>query len=275
MSESENNEIERLKRLLNIQETSAKLLVRRDLELTRAYEKLQELERTKSDFISVVAHQLRTPLSVIKWAMAMLGDSASSSLTSEQQSILARGMESNERMIKLVDDLLNVDQHEVGKIQYVFSKVSVLDTLQFVVDQLSSLALQRGVELVYKLPEEEIPHIQADAEKLSAALQNIVENSLKYTHKGGRVVVSIGKKNHHVVVSIEDTGIGISSTESEKVFSKFYRGDNATKEETEGSGLGLFIARKIAKRHGGDIWFESEEGKGTKFFLSIPITANK
>lgn len=265
----EYNEVEHLKQLLKDQEVSAKLLVRRDRELTRAHEKIQELGQMKSDFIFVVAHQLRTPLSVTKWALDILGENAHESLTSEQQAILARGKESNERMIQLVDDLLKVDLYETGKVQYMLTVVPISELIQPVVDRLLPLAAQQGVTLEYVAPEGELSPVHVDVEKLGAALQNVMENAVKYSPKDSVVNIAVQEKSPHLIVSIHDTGIGIPPEDKEKIFSKFYRGTNAVKAQTEGSGLGLFMTRKIIKRHGGEIWFESSAG-GTTFYISIP-----
>jgi len=271
MNKQENSEICHLKELLKEQEVNAKMLVRRDLELTRTYEKLQDLERMKSEFVSVVAHQLRTPLSVTKWALSMLEENSEKSSEHEQQRIIELGIESNEQMIKLVDDLLKVDLHEVGKIQYSFSEVSIIEIIKSVLDHVSLLSIEKEITVKFKQPQNAIPKVKADSKMLGAVIQNLVENSLKYTPKGGVVTVRVKKEGNTIVVSVKDTGIGISKEEYERVFMKFYRGKNAVAIVTNGSGLGLFIARKIVKRHGGDIWFESKEGEGTTFYFSIPI----
>tara|TARA_B100000745_G_scaffold294310_1_gene237152 strand:+ start:10492 stop:11310 length:819 start_codon:yes stop_codon:yes gene_type:complete len=266
-------EIARLKKMLEDQEMSAKMLVRRDLELTRAHEKLEELGRLKSDFVSVVAHQLRTPLSVTKWALDMLWDTNRQSMSTEQAQVLARGRESNERMITLVDDLLRVDLHEGGKIQYSFDEMYLQDVVKAVAHQLEAIAVQRDVTMVVEL-EKTAPKVKGDADKLGSAVQNLIENALKYTPQNGSVTVSLYRDGAQVIVSVKDTGIGVPKSEHEKIFSRFYRGENAIRTVTEGSGLGLFIAQKIVRRHGGKIWFESEEGEGATFFFSIPVNNN-
>jgi len=275
MNEQEkDDEIARLQKLLNRQDSSAKMLVRRDLELTRAYEKLEDLGRLKSDFISVVAHQLRTPLSVTKWSLDMLWESSQEILSPEQIRVLVRGRESNERMISLVDDLLNVDLHEMGKVQYSFNTISIKDVIVPVVEQLKAVAQQREIDLVLTIAEE-LSDIRGDTEKLKSVVQNLIENAIKYTPKGGTVTVEAKEVKADIVVSVRDTGIGVPQAERDNIFSKFYRGANAIKTITEGSGLGLFIAKRIIKRHGGKIWFESEEGKGAIFSFSLQSIQTK
>ncbi len=268
--DEKDKEIARLKKLLEGQEESAKMLVRRDLELTRAYEKLEDLGKMKSDFVSVVAHQLRTPLSVTKWALDMLYDISQNSLTPEQVQVLMQGKESNERMIALVDNLLKVDLHEIGKMQYSFETISIHSVVDPVVDQLMVIAKQRNIDL-QKIYDANNTNIYADKERLQSVLQNFLENALKYTPKGGEVIVTIKSNDTDIEVSVKDNGIGIPENELDKLFTKFYRGENAIKTVTEGSGLGLFIAKKIIKRHGGKIWAKSNEGKGSTFYFSIPI----
>ncbi|PCI29063.1 hypothetical protein COB52_02955 [Candidatus Kaiserbacteria bacterium] len=266
--------IAKLEELLKNQEVSAKMLIRRDLELNRAYAKLEELGQLKSDFVSVVAHQLRTPLSVTKWSLDMLWEISKKTLTPDEVRVLLRGKESNERMIRLVDNLLNVDLHEVGKVQYSFNSMSLIEQTESVVEQLMPVATKRNITLTLT-SEEGIPNINGDDEKLSSVIQNLIENALKYTPKGGSVSVEVIKKEEKVVVSVKDTGIGIPKAEKDQLFKKFYRGENAIKTITEGSGLGLFIAQKIIRRHGGKIWFESEVGNGATFYFTIPLESIK
>ena len=275
MSEYRIDDVEQLRQLLKEQEQSAKMLVRRDLELTRAYERLRELDNVKSEFISVIAHQLRTPLSVTKWALDILEESIGGGSDEQQQMVLKKGKESNERMIKLVDDLLNVDLHEVGKVQYNFKPTSLVELVQKVLTQIEPLALHKKITVAFDPPHAELPLVPVDAEKLNAVIQNLIENALKYTPEGGMVRVVVEQKEQNILVSVQDSGIGIPKAEREHIFTKFYRGRNAVKTATEGSGLGLYIARKVIQRHGGDIWFESEDGKGTTFSFSIPINVTK
>ncbi len=269
--EEKTKEIERLQSLLRGQEESARLLVRRDLELTKANEKLETLGQLKSDFVSVVAHQLRTPLSVTKWAFDMLWDTMKETLTPEEVSMLIRGKESNERMISLVDDLLNVNLHDAGKVQYVFSNFSIEEVVNKIVEQLMPVASKRNIHLEF-ISKQLLPDIYGDSKKIGSVVQNFVENALKYTPKKGEVIVRTTVEDSVVTVSVQDTGIGVPKAEFDKLFTKFYRGENAIKTVTEGSGLGLFISQKIIRRHGGKIWFESDEGKGSTFYFSVPIT---
>lgn len=249
------------------QQNAAKLLIRRDLALSRANEQLQALDEAKSKFISVAAHQLRTPLSAIKWILHMVSlrqfkDEA------ERQDFLHKATESTDRMISLVNDLLEVDHIESGKDHFVFLPVDCVGLIESVISDVSALAAGQGISIETDMK------VQAkalgDSTKLRGLFQNLIENAIKYTPSGGTVCVSSAEDDTCVSISIKDSGIGIPKDQQDQIFSKFFRAPNALKTQTVGSGLGLFIAKEIVNRHGGKIWFESEADKGTTFFVNLP-----
>lgn len=270
MKSDEQNEIARLKELLQEQEVGAKMLLRRDLELARANEKLQHLDHMKSEFISVVAHQLRTPLSATKWALDILAEEHKDSLTSEQKELVEKARGSNERMIRIADDLLKVDFADSGKMQYKFGETDLTKIIEEEVKERQLQAQEKNVTLTYKIVED-LPLVSGDNEKLHAVLQNLIDNAIKYTLKGGTVTLSATVDKKNILVKVGDTGIGIPENDKERIFSKFYRSTNAVSTETGGSGLGLFFVQKIINRHGGEVWFESEVGKGSTFYFTVPI----
>ncbi|MBD3208042.1 MAG: PAS domain S-box protein [Candidatus Nealsonbacteria bacterium] len=229
------------------------------------------VERMKTEFVSIAAHQLRTPLSAIKWTLKMLLEGDLGGLTDEQKEYVNKTYVSNERMIRLINDLLNVTRIEEGR--YVYDRVSVdlVEMLESLVSSYEDDVKNRGIKLVVNKPEEELPKIKADPEKIRLASQNLVENAIKYTLEGGKVTVTIRNIGNEAEVAVSDTGIGIPEEQQDRVFGKFFRGANALKEETEGSGLGLFITKNIIEAHGGSVWFESEAGKGTTFYFTIPF----
>ncbi len=257
-------ELEDLKRS---QAETAKLLIRRDLALTRANEQLRALDSAKSDFISVAAHQLRTPLSAVKWIINMLEKDEFVS-PEERTDFIEKAAVSVDRIIQLVNDLLEVDHIESGKTKFVFTTVDVGSVIQLVVSDLQNQADKRQVRLVTDL----LPGtwVRGDVEKLHAVFQNLVENAVKYTQENGTVTVTVRRTDGTVEITVMDTGIGIPKNQIPRLFTKFFRAENAMRLDTTGSGLGLFIAKQIVERHGGTIRVASEEGKGTTFTLSFP-----
>lgn len=262
--------VDRLRDLLDEQDRSSKLLVRRDLELVRANDKLRKLDDAKSEFVSVAAHQLRTPLSAVKWAVHMLLGGDLGGLAEPQKEVLLKAAQSNDRMIKLVNDLLNVDHIESGKSEYVYVPLMVTDLISSVLTELKPIAEQHGVTLQFDQGNRHFAPVSGDRDKLRGVFQNLIDNAIKYTSQGGAVRIGINEDDSHIKVSIADTGIGIPAIDQQKVFSKFFRSKNAVKVATDGTGLGLFIVREIVTQHKGKIWFDSIEGTGTTFNVVIP-----
>ncbi|OGI68674.1 hypothetical protein A3A05_03240 [Candidatus Nomurabacteria bacterium RIFCSPLOWO2_01_FULL_41_12] len=260
-----------LANLLSEQQKAAKMLIRRDLELTRANEKLQKVDEIKSSFISIVAHQLRTPLSGIKWTLSMLLGGDMGPLNNDQKTFLMKSYESNTRMITLVNDMLVADGIQSGKVHYGFKHIDIIDLMDNVLFEVSPQAAKRNILIEYKNKFENLPQAYADPETMRAVLQNLLENAIKYTIEGGRIEIDVKQEPDHLVISIADNGIGIPKDQAKDVFVKFFRARNAVKQETDGSGLGLYIAKSIVEKNGGTIWFDSEEGKGSSFYFTVPL----
>lgn len=229
------------------------------------------ISRLKSQFVSVAAHQLRTPLSALKWTMRLLLDGDIGAISEEQKKILERGYVTNERMISLVNDMLEVSRIEEGKYGFSFQKVFIAEIVQNVVLEITPEAERQGVQVNVAIQVPKKLSLIGDPERLHAALMNLLDNALRYNHPGGKVALTLMRDAEFVKISVEDTGIGIPDTEADKIFSKFYRATNALKRETEGSGLGLFIVQNIVNRHGGSIEFASIENKGTSVSLTLPV----
>ncbi len=262
---------ERLEALVKEQDASGKLLIRRDLELSRANEKLRALDEAKSNFISVAAHQLRTPLSGIKWTLNLLLRGDLGALAEDQKVFLTKAYESNDRMIALVNDMLSADRVESGKMRYSAQAISALDLLDNVLFEVLPFVNKKRIEVRFKDRGTPLPEVYVDPDRLRAVFQNLLENSLKYTMEEGVIEISLVPKEGMLQISIADNGIGIPVAEQKNVFNRFFRAKNAIKVETDGSGLGLFIVKNIIEREGGKVWFESEEGKGTAFYVTVPV----
>lgn len=229
------------------------------------------IQRIKSEFVSIAAHQLRTPLSAIKWTLKLLLDGDAGRLTGAQEDFIQKGYMINERMIKLVNDLLSAARIEEGRFGYEFKDTDFTAVTENLVSSFGPLALEKKVELFFKKPARPLPLIYADPEKLALALSNLIDNALKYTPEGGKVKVELRAEKDFAVCSISDSGVGIPRDDQVRVFSKFFRASNVMRMETEGTGLGLFIVRNIIKRHGGEVSFSSEEGQGSTFTFTLPL----
>lgn len=249
---------------------SNELLTKREAELTVANDRLMELDKIKTEFISVAAHQLRTPLSAIKWTLSLVIDEESKNLTSEQRSLIMKGYESNERIIRLVNEMLVVTRIESGKMQFNFSLIHVEDLIDSVLLDFAGQVHTHNMHLAFERPGAQLPYVNADPEKIRAVIQNLIENALNYTKDGGIITLSVQLKNNFVRVQVKDNGIGIPLHQRLGIFNKFFRADNASKAKTDGSGLGLFVAKSIVDKHRGQIGFESAEGVGTTFYFTIP-----
>lgn len=231
----------------------------------------KEIERLKSEFVSIAAHQLRTPLSAVKWTLRMLLDGDLGNLSVKQTEFLEKGYESNEKMIVLVNDLLNVARIEEGRFRYEYSFCFIDKLIEKAINQIKEQAKERDVEIIFEKPKQSLPEMKVDCRSIELALQNLVSNAVVYNKPGGLVKILVSYDKMEVKVEITDTGIGISSAEKDRIFTKFFRATNAIKSDTEGSGLGLFICKNIIESHGGKIWFKSEENKGTSFFFTLPV----
>ncbi|XOB41230.1 MAG: ATP-binding protein [Candidatus Nealsonbacteria bacterium] len=229
------------------------------------------VERMKTEFVSIAAHQLRTPLSAIKWTLKMMLDGDLGEISTEQREFLNKTYRSNERMIILINDLLNVTRIEEGRYLHRPALNDIGPVLQFVINSCQGDAKKRQVTLEFKQIKKRIPKVLLDVEKMKLAFQNLVDNALKYTSAKGKVVVTLDSNGKEVIVSVKDSGVGIPEKQQERVFTKFFRGANVIKMETDGSGLGLFITKNIISSHDGRIWFESGPKKGTTFYFTIPI----
>ncbi|KKU68414.1 MAG: Sensor protein resE [Parcubacteria group bacterium GW2011_GWA2_47_16] len=262
---------EELRELLAEQERSGKLLVRRDLELTHANDKLRELDERKSEFLSVVAHQLRTPLSGIKWTLSMIMNGELGPISNDQKVFIMKSYESNDRMIELVESMLHADRIDSGKFDFKPTPTQIFDLIDNVLYEVLPSAHKRGVQIKFNGRDLSIPQLNVDQEKMRAVFQNLLDNAIKYSRAGGTVSIDITRDAEKVKVAISDQGIGVPEDQKALIFSRFFRARNALKVETDGNGLGLFIVKSIIEKHGGKIWFESKENAGTTFYFTIKI----
>jgi len=229
------------------------------------------IERMKTEFVSLAAHQLKTPLSGIKWTLKMFLDKEFGEMTKEQMDYIEKTYNANERMISLINDLLNVARIEEGRYIYKPSPTDFEEVIQGVIDIYQKNLKDKNLKLSFKKPKVRLPSVPTDIEKMTLAVENLVSNAIKYTLKGGTITISFKSDKDELEIAVADTGLGIPKEQQARVFTKFFRGTNVMKKETEGTGLGLFIAQNIIKAHKGKIWFESTEDKGTTFHVSLPV----
>lgn len=241
----------------------------RTKELTKANVELQELDKRKSEFLSIVAHQLRTPLSGLKWALHMLIEGDAGSISAEQKVLLMKSYEGNERLINLVNEMLQANRIERGALPLQAVSTQLLDLMDNVLYEVLPSASRTHVSVRFDHRDDTIPPLVVDPEKMRAVFQNLLDNAIKYSRPGGEVVISVSRMGSGVQFAIKDSGIGIPADEQASAFSRFFRARNAKKIDPNGSGLGLYIAKNMVEMHGGKIWFESSENTGTTFYITL------
>lgn len=236
-------------------------------------EELKKVNAVKSDLISISAHQLRTSLSAIKWTLRMFMDRDLGELTPEQDEFIKKAFNSNEQMLKLVNKLLVMNHADDTSILFNFKEVEMAELLDNTLVEFSDEAKKKFIKIIVTKPEAELPTINCDKEMIHVVMQNLVENAIKYSHPNSRISIELkhNKESNNIEFSVRDSGIGISQKDKDKIFNKLFRAPNAVEKEKTGSGLGLFTTKNIVERHKGKIWFESEDGKGTTFHVSLPV----
>ncbi len=230
--------------------------------------------RSKSEFVTVASHQLRGPVTDISWALQSL--SGLTGLDENNKMILDHALAASQSLLRRIEDLLNIAKMEDGGFGYKFEDMDISDFLAKVLADVLPAAQKAGIKLYFDRPSEALPHVMIDAGRLSLAVTNLLENAIRYNVENGEVTVKVDKMQDKpfVVISVKDTGIGIPPEAASKLFSKFFRADNALKTQTEGSGLGLYIAKGIVTAHGGQIWAESELNRGTTISFALPTDPN-
>ncbi len=238
-------------------------------ELRVANENLQRLDKAKDEFISIASHQLRAPLTAIRGFISLAQDDEKGNRTAVKQECLEMAAHSAERLLYLVDDMLTISN--IGEnLKINIMEFPLEEVIQQIIKEEKPRAMEKGISLFYKEPKRLIPLVKGDPDKIRNALLNIVDNAINYTEKG-EVSVEVLKEDGEIMVSIRDTGIGIAEKDLPKLFSRFARGDRAQSMIADGSGLGLYIAKKIIEAHHGQIWVKSKEGKGSTFAFTLPL----
>lgn len=233
-------------------------------QLRESNTKLQALDEAKDDFISMASHQLRTPLTSIKGYTSMVLEGDAGKITPTQEKLLTQSFYSSQRMVYLIADLLNVSRLRTGKFVIETTPVDMAEMVDQELMQVKQSAASRSLTLDYKKPKK-FPKIMIDDVKTRQVIMNFTDNAIYYTPAGGHIEVSVTETDTTVEFRVKDNGLGVPKADRPHLFTKFYRAGNARKARPDGTGLGLFMAKKVIVAQGGVIIFETEEGKGSTF----------
>ena len=221
--------------------------------------------------ISTAVHQLRAPLTSIKWILGMLQKDSNGSMDKEQKELIAEALENVQGMSSLISDILRTYQIEDGKLMLAFQKENIEEIIEEEMKELDVLAQSRNVKIIFNKLGGECPFVSIDRGKMALVINNIISNAIRYSDKGREIEIKTEIEDFELKVSFTDFGIGIPEEQQVSIFSKFFRADNAIKTQADGTGLGLFISKNIIRAHGGDIWFDSHKDKGSTFYFTIPL----
>jgi len=243
-------------------------------ELRASNAQLQRLDEAKDEFISMASHQLRTPLTSIKGYISMIVEGDAGKINPMQKKLLEEAFLSSERMVRLINDFLNVSRLQTGKFLVEKHDTDLAKVVQQEIDSLGTSAASRGMKFSYSMPKK-FPILQLDEGKIRQVIMNFSDNAMYYSKDASTIKVSLKKEKDAVVFTVKDTGIGVPVSEQGHLFNKFFRATNARKQRPDGTGVGLFLAKKVIDAHDGDVIFESKEGKGSTFGFRLPITQSK
>ena len=236
--------------------------------------KNKRLEEAEYNFVSMAAHQLRSPLGSMKWSMELLLNGDIGNLTPEVKNIVLANYHNNEKLIHLVNDLLNASRIGEGKIREYPVLTNIVDIINGVLHEVQWQAKIKKIGLEYKIKAETIPQIYIDPKLFHEVIENLISNALKYNKFNGKIVMEGVIEGDSIRICVADTGIGIPQKDQQNIFSKFFRASNSV-SNSEGTGLGLYAAKSFVEGWGGKIWFESTENVGSKFTVLLPLTLKR
>jgi len=238
--------------------------------ITRSFERLAEANRMKSEFVSVVSHQLRSPLSNLRWAIELIMSGRLGKIEDKQLEYFKILKENSNRMKELVSDLLTVSRIETARIPLKIEKCSLEETIKQLIKEFEPLAKASNVKIIFK-PQKNLPKILVDISQIKLVIENLLDNAIRYIEEAGEVKIELAKQDNNLLFQIKDNGVGIPRGDQKHIFQKFFRSGNIMKNQTQGTGLGLYIARAIIENLGGKIGFKSQEGVGSTFWFTLPI----
>ncbi len=245
--------------------------------LKKANERLKILDKMKSEFVSIASHQLRSPLTAIRGYASMLIEGSYGKLNAKSKKAIQRIADSSRFMALSVEDYLNVSRIEAGNMKYEYADFNLKETVSKIVDEMRPAALKKGLLMMFKSDCDGSCSVHADIGKTRQVIMNLIDNSMKYTPRGSITVIAHDNvKKKKMYVTIKDTGVGMSKETMEGIFDKFIRAKNANEVNVTGTGLGLFVAKKMVNEMGGKVWSESDgEGKGSSFHIELPLLPGK
>ncbi|HSX47281.1 MAG TPA: HAMP domain-containing sensor histidine kinase, partial [Patescibacteria group bacterium] len=229
-----------------------------------------KIDRTKSEFVSLASHQLRTPLTAINWYTESLLNLKNIKYSVKQKKLLSELFDATKRSSKLISDLLNVTELDLGTYKFEPQLINIREIIKNVDNDLKQIIKQKKIDLKIYI-DRNLPKIKLDERVLTIIIQNLISNSVKYTPKNGSIKVRVTPKKDSILISVSDNGIGIPKDQQSQVFKKLFRADNAKKLDPNNSGLGLYISSSMASKIGGKIWFKSTEEIGSTFYVKLPI----
>ncbi len=236
----------------------------------------KQIEKMKSEFVSITSHQLRTPLTAIRLFSDMMANGEVGKLTKKQKEYLNNIRQSTERMIKLVNDLLNISRIESGRLMINPQPIDLFKLINNIITETLPLSNNKKIKIIFKKSTKKWPKINLDQNLIRQVIHNLIVNAIRYSDNGSKVEVSVQKySSKYFLIKVKDQGIGIPKEAQDRIFEKFFRADNAIKQATEGSGLGLYVSKMIIEASGGKIWFKSQKNKGTTFFVLLPFSGMK
>ncbi|HEX3082119.1 MAG TPA: HAMP domain-containing sensor histidine kinase, partial [Candidatus Saccharimonadia bacterium] len=235
----------------------------------KAIQAERQLDRAKDEFVSLASHQLRTPATGIKSILSTLVAGDFGSLNERQAYFLRRALESNERELSIIEELLNVAKADAGRLILNPSSFEVGKLINLIADEQRGSIEEKRQELAIRLPRRPL-RMHGDEEKLYMAIGNLLDNARKYTPELGKITITVSKHYNDIHIEVADTGIGIDTDEIAHIFDRFQRAQHAMQGNTEGVGLGLYLARRVGELHGGLLEVSSKLGKGTKFVMILP-----
>lgn len=237
--------------------------------ITHSFERLAEAVRMKSEFVSIVSHQLRSPLSNLSWAIDLLRSGRLGKIEKKQTEYFRILEENTGRMKELVSDLLTVSRIEQRTLPLQEKEFSLEDLTQDLISEFEPFARASNAKLSFE-SQPELPEVWADPDRIKLVIENLLDNAIRYIEKKGKIEIGIRRKDNQVLFKIKDNGVGIPESDQKYIFKKFFRSESGIRRQTQGSGLGLFIAKSIIEKSGGEIWFESQLGQGTTFYFTLP-----
>jgi signal transduction histidine kinase/chemotaxis receptor (MCP) glutamine deamidase CheD len=238
---------------------------------------VKAVDKMKTEFVSIASHQLRTPLTSINWNIELLLGGDAGQLTEEQKKFLQDVHDSSQRMAHLVSELLNVSRLETGRIKIEPNPAQLEDLIQEIIKEEDPLIKKKKCMVVFQKPKVKLPELNIDKSLVRQVIHNMITNAVKYStdDKTCEITVMLVEKGSEYILSVEDEGIGIPKEAQDRIFEKMFRADNALEVATEGTGLGLYVAKMIMEASGGKMWFESKEGVGSTFYISFPVKGMK